>query len=208
MSIELGTFDVIIGMDWLIKNDAIIVYGLPPLRQVEFLIDLVPRAAPVACAPYRLALFEIRELSDKEEHGKHLKIIWEMLKKERFYVHVDPAKIEAIKNWVAPTMLIEKLCSALILALPKGTKDFVVYCGALLKGYGAALMKRKKKELNLRRRRWIELLSDYDCEIQYHHAKANVVADALSRKERNKPLHVGALMMTVHNDLPKQICKA
>ncbi|GKA77818.1 putative reverse transcriptase domain-containing protein [Tanacetum coccineum] len=65
-----------------------------------------------------------------------------------------------------------------------------------------------QKELNLRQRRWIELLSDYDCEIRYHPGKANVVADALSRKERDKPLHVRALMITVHNDLPKQIREA
>ncbi|GJT97870.1 putative reverse transcriptase domain-containing protein [Tanacetum coccineum] len=45
-----------------------------------------------------------------------------------------------------------------------------------------------QKELNMRQRRWLELLSDYDCEIRYHPRKANVVADALSRKERNKPL--------------------
>ncbi|GJZ46491.1 putative reverse transcriptase domain-containing protein [Tanacetum coccineum] len=60
----------------------------------------------------------------------------------------------------------------------------------------------------LRQRRWIELLSDYDCEIWYHPGKANVVADALSRKERNRSLRVRALMMTVHNDLPKQILEA
>ncbi|GKB20404.1 putative reverse transcriptase domain-containing protein [Tanacetum coccineum] len=48
------------------------------------------------------------------------------------------------------------------------------------------------------------LLSDYDCEIWYHPKKANVVANALSRKERDKPLRVQALMMTVHNNLPKQ----
>ncbi|GJX23623.1 putative reverse transcriptase domain-containing protein [Tanacetum coccineum] len=114
--------------------------------------------------------------------------------------------------------LKRKLCCAPILALPEGTEDFMVYCDASLKGYGAMLMQREKvmayasrqlkKELNLRQRRWIELLSDYDCEIRYHPGKVNVVADALSRKEMNKPLCARALMMTVHNDLPKQICEA
>ncbi|GJY29436.1 putative reverse transcriptase domain-containing protein [Tanacetum coccineum] len=47
-----------------------------------------------------------------------------------------------------------------------------------------------QKELNMRQLRWLELLSDYDCEIRYHSGKANVVADALSRKERIKPLRV------------------
>ncbi|GKC74073.1 putative reverse transcriptase domain-containing protein [Tanacetum coccineum] len=65
-----------------------------------------------------------------------------------------------------------------------------------------------QKELDLRQQRWIELLSDYDYEIRYHPGKLNVVADALSRKERNKPLRVRALMMTVHNYLPKQIREA
>ncbi|GKB77420.1 putative reverse transcriptase domain-containing protein, partial [Tanacetum coccineum] len=129
--------------------------------------------------------------------------------------------------------LKQKLCSAPILALPEGTEDFVVYYDVSLKDYGAVLMQREKviayasrqlkvheenytthdlefgaKELNLRQRSWIELLSDYDCEIRYHPGKANVVADALSRKERNKPLRVRELMMTIHNDLPKQIREA
>ncbi|GJS34960.1 putative reverse transcriptase domain-containing protein [Tanacetum coccineum] len=65
-----------------------------------------------------------------------------------------------------------------------------------------------QKELNMRQRRWLELLSDYDCEIRYHPGKANVVADALSRKERNKPLRVRALVMTIGLDLPKQILNA
>ncbi|GKF09841.1 putative reverse transcriptase domain-containing protein, partial [Tanacetum coccineum] len=65
-----------------------------------------------------------------------------------------------------------------------------------------------QKELNMRQRRWIELLSDYDCEIHYHPRKANVVADALSRKEREKPLRVRSLMLTDHKGLMQQILEA
>nr|GEW23521.1 hypothetical protein [Tanacetum cinerariifolium] len=100
---------------------------------------------------------------------------------------VDPVKIEAIKDWAAS-----------ILALPKGSEKFVVYCNASYKVLGAVLMQKEKviayasrqlkKELNMRQQRWLELLSDCDCEIQYHPGKANVMADALSRKERSKPL--------------------
>ncbi|GJY15139.1 putative reverse transcriptase domain-containing protein [Tanacetum coccineum] len=65
-----------------------------------------------------------------------------------------------------------------------------------------------QKELNMRQRHWLDLLSDYDCEKRYHPGKANVVADALSRKERNKPLRVQALVMTIGLNLPKQILNA
>ncbi|GJR66750.1 putative reverse transcriptase domain-containing protein [Tanacetum coccineum] len=217
-----------------------------------------------------------------------------VLRVDRYGVHVDPAKIRAIKfiegfsliykpltkltqkdkkyEWgkkeaEAFQTLKQKVCASATpnLALPEGMEDFVVYCNASLKGYGAVLMQSEKviayvsrqlkvheenytthdldlgavvfalrlskhylygtkcvvftdhkslqyilnqKELNLRQRRWIKLLSDYDCEIRYHLGKANVVVDALSRKERNRPLRVRALMMTVHNDLPKQILEA
>ncbi|GKG25936.1 putative reverse transcriptase domain-containing protein, partial [Tanacetum coccineum] len=127
-------------------------------------------------------------------------------------------------------LLKQKLCSAPILALPEGSKDFIAYCDASKKGLGAVLMQREKvisyasrqlkiheknytthdlelgavvfalkiwrhylygtkctvftdynkKELNMRQRRCLELLSDYDCDIRYHPGKANVVADALS----------------------------
>ncbi|GJU76414.1 putative reverse transcriptase domain-containing protein [Tanacetum coccineum] len=65
-----------------------------------------------------------------------------------------------------------------------------------------------KKELNMRQRRWLELLTDYDCEIRYHPRKENFVADTLSHKERIKPLRVRSLVMTIHPKLPSQILKA
>ncbi|GKA31298.1 putative reverse transcriptase domain-containing protein [Tanacetum coccineum] len=120
-------------------------------------------------------------------------------------IHVDPAKIESIKDWASPKTPTEipafqtlkhKLCSAPILALPQGAENFIVYCDASHKGLGVVLMQNEK------------LLSNYDCEIRYHPGKENVVADALSRKERIKPLRVRALMMTIRLDLPKQILNA
>ncbi|GJZ85888.1 putative reverse transcriptase domain-containing protein [Tanacetum coccineum] len=65
-----------------------------------------------------------------------------------------------------------------------------------------------QKELNMRQRRWLELLSDYDCNICYHSRKENIVTDALSRKKWIEPLRVRALVMTIGLDLPKQILKA
>nr|GEY13858.1 putative reverse transcriptase domain-containing protein [Tanacetum cinerariifolium] len=65
-----------------------------------------------------------------------------------------------------------------------------------------------QKELNMRQRRWLELLSDYDCDIRYHLGKANVVADALSRKEQFRPLKVRALVITMGLNLPKKILEA
>ncbi|GKE07004.1 putative reverse transcriptase domain-containing protein [Tanacetum coccineum] len=257
---------------------------------------------------------------NKQEHEEHLKLILELLKKEELYakfskcefwipkvqflghvidsegIHVDPAKIESIKDWTSPKspteirqflglagyyrrfiegfskiakpmtkltqkkvkfvwgnkqeaafqLLKQKLCSAPILSsqVLMQREKVISYASRQLKIHeknytthdlelGAVVFALKiwrhylygtkctvftdhkslqhildQKELNMRQRRWLELLSDYDCDIRYHPGKANVVADALSRKEREPPLRVRALVMTISLDLPKQILKA
>nr|GEZ30333.1 putative reverse transcriptase domain-containing protein [Tanacetum cinerariifolium] len=172
---------------------------------------------------------------DEKDHEEHLKAILELLKKEELYAKFSmclagyyrrfiegfskiakpmtkftqrKVKFEwSDKQEVAFQLLKQKLCSAPILALPKGSEDVIVYCDASNKGLGAVLMQREKKDLNMRQRRWLELLSDYDCKICYHLGKENVVVGALSRKER-EPLRVRALVMTIGLDLPKQILNA
>nr|GEV40080.1 putative reverse transcriptase domain-containing protein [Tanacetum cinerariifolium] len=119
--------------------------GLPPLWEIEFRIELIPEAVSIAKSPYRSAPSEMKELSGQlkelQDKGEAQEFTFQTLK--------------------------DKLCNALILALPDGPKDFVVYCDASRLGLGCVLMQR-------------ELFSDYDCEICYYSGKANVVADALT----------------------------
>ncbi|GJT77949.1 putative reverse transcriptase domain-containing protein [Tanacetum coccineum] len=197
----------------------------------------------------------------REEHVEHLRLVLELLRKEKLYakfskcefwlrevqflghvingdwIHVDPSKIEAIKNWKAPRTPYEvhsflglagyyrrfienffKIAKSLTIltqkSLPDEPEDFVIYCDASGLGLGCVLMQRESsaylshKELTMRQRRWIELFSDYDCEIRYHPGKANVVADALSRKERVKPKRVRAINMTLQSSIKDKILAA
>ncbi|GJU97381.1 putative reverse transcriptase domain-containing protein [Tanacetum coccineum] len=208
----------------------------------------------------------------QEEHVEHLWLILGLLKKEKLYakfskcefwlrevqflghvingdgIHVDPSKIEAVKNWKAPRTptkvrsflglvgyyrrfiknfskiaksltiltqkgkvfdwgeeqelafqtLKDKLCNAPVLALLDGPEDFVVYCDVSGIGLGCVLMQRGK----------IKLFSDYECEIRYHPGKANVVADALSRKERIKPKRVRDMNITLQLSIKDRILAA
>nr|GEY22926.1 reverse transcriptase domain-containing protein [Tanacetum cinerariifolium] len=241
--------------------------GLPPARQVEFQIDLVPGAALVTRSLYRLAPAEIQELSTQLQELSDRGFIrpcstpWGVpvlfFKKKDGSFRMCFSKIarsmkkltqKSIKfDWgekeeAAFQLLKQKLCSASILALPEGSENFVVYCDASHKGLGVVLMQKEKviayasrqlkvyeenytihdlelgavvfslkmwrhylygtkcvvftdhkslqhildqKDLNMRQRHWLELLSDYDCEIQYHPGKENMVANAPTRKEEN-----------------------
>ncbi|GKE61491.1 putative reverse transcriptase domain-containing protein [Tanacetum coccineum] len=218
-------------------------------------IDLMNRV----CSPY-LDKFVIVFIDDILIYSKTEEeyFLWHVINGNG--IHVDPSKIEAVKNWKAPRTptkvrsflglagyyrsfienfskiaksltiltqksntfewgeeqelifqtLKDKLCNAHVLALSDGPKDFMVYYDAFGIGLGCVLMQRGKviayasrqlkiheknftthdlelgtvKELNMHQRHWIELFSDYDYEIRYHPGKANMVADALSRKER------------------------
>ncbi|GKE16568.1 retrotransposon protein, putative, ty3-gypsy subclass [Tanacetum coccineum] len=291
--------------------------GLPPVREIEFRIELVPRAMLVAKSPYHLAPSELEELSgqlkelqDKELNKLTIKNRYPLLRIDDLFdqlqgsqyfskidlrseyhqlrVHEDdipkttfrtrygrfeftvipfgltsgiygsnepnPSKIEAVTNWKAPRTpsevcsflgltgyyrrfiedfskiakpLTDKLCNAPILALPDGLEDFVVYCNVSGLGLGCVLMQRGKviayasKQLKIHEknytthdlelgaaRRWIEIFSDYDCEICYYPDKANVVADALSRKERVKPKRVKAMNMTLQSSIKDRILAA
>ncbi|GKB55156.1 putative reverse transcriptase domain-containing protein [Tanacetum coccineum] len=241
------------------------------------------------CRPY-LDKFVIVFIDDiliysktREEHVDHLRLILELLKKEKLYaklskcefwlrevqflghvingnrIHVDPSKIEAVKNWRAPRTPSEvhsflglagyyreeqelafqtlkvKLCNVPVLALPDGPEDFVLKIheknytthdlelravvfalkiwrhymygtkGVISRIHKSLQHIFSQKKLNMRQRRWIELFSDYDCEIHYHPGKVNVVADALSKKEIVNPKRVRAMNMTIQSSIKDRI---
>nr|GEZ65690.1 putative reverse transcriptase domain-containing protein [Tanacetum cinerariifolium] len=262
-----GSFDVIVGMDWLSNQKAVIVFhekivripaeggkvlcvqgernvgktkmlmstkanelklsdipiardfedvfpndlsGLPPHRQVEFRIDLIPGATPD-----KFVIVFIDDIliysKTKEDHEKHLRLMLVLLRKEKLYAKFSKCEFwlqEGEKQEEAFKTLKDNLCNAPILSLPDGVEDFMVYCDASNQGWRCVLMQRDKKELNMRQRRWLELFSDYECEIKYHPGKSNVVADALSRKERVKPRRVRAMAVKIQSGVKGLILAA
>nr|GEU86137.1 reverse transcriptase domain-containing protein [Tanacetum cinerariifolium] len=108
------------------------LHGLSPVRQVEFQIELVPGAAPVAHAPYRLAPSKMQELSNHQTNYKS----WQTMKNKKY--------IRGKDQETAFQLLKQKLYEAPILALPEGNDDFIVYCDASHQGLGAVLMQREK----------------------------------------------------------------
>nr|GEX30175.1 putative reverse transcriptase domain-containing protein [Tanacetum cinerariifolium] len=258
MPIKLGSFDVVIDMDWLSKNHAKIlsdekVVHMPIDSETLIIRDdrSKTRLNLISCIKTKRYIsqgcqFFMIQVVEKKSDEKRLKDI--LVVKE--FPDIFPKDLPGLPP---------KLCKAPIFALPEGNNDFVVYCDASLQGLGVVLMKRekviayasrqlkpheenytphdlelgalvfalkiwrdylydtkctvftdqkslqhilRKKELNMRQCRWLELLTDYDCEIFYHPGKANIMADALSQKKQIKPLQVKALILTVHPKLP------
>nr|GEU59457.1 retrotransposon protein, putative, Ty3-gypsy subclass [Tanacetum cinerariifolium] len=170
---------------------------------------------------------------NKEDHEKHLKIILELLKNWKLYAKFSKWKLSEIglhQQYQRKVVLMqrEKVIAYASHQLKKHEENYTTHdlkLGAVvfelrlwrhyLYGTKCIVYTNHKslqyildqKELNMRQRRWIELLSDYDCKIHYHLGKGSIVADALSRKDK-EPLRVRSLVMTVHTNLPKKILEA
>ncbi|KAA3481064.1 Retrotransposable element Tf2 [Gossypium australe] len=212
---------------------------LPPVREVQFAIDLVPGIAPISIALNRMASTELKELKSqlqdltykgfsklsfspwgapvlfvkKKDGSMRLCINYRQLNKvtiknkytlpriddlfDQFLGHiisaegirVDPSKISAIIDWKPPRNVSEvKSFSGLAGYYRQFVKGFSMITTPMTKllrkdvKFECLKYLMTPKDLNLRQQRWLELLKDYELIIDYHPGKANVVADALSRK--------------------------
>ncbi|GJU05633.1 putative reverse transcriptase domain-containing protein [Tanacetum coccineum] len=188
-------------------------------------MDLMNRV----CKPY-LDKFVIVFIDDiliysktKEDHQVHLGLVLELLRKDKLYAKFS----KGIEQEEAFQTLKNNLCDSPILTLPDGVEDFIVYCDASNQGLGCVLMQRGKviayasRQLKIHEKKytthdldlgvivfalktWRHYL-DYACEIRYHPGKENVVADALSRKERLKLRRVRAMAMTIQTGIREKI---
>nr|GEU45555.1 putative reverse transcriptase domain-containing protein [Tanacetum cinerariifolium] len=199
--------------------------GLPPVRQVEFQIDLIPGAAPVARAPYRLAPSKMQE-KDKL-YAKFSKCdFW--IRTVQFLshlidsqgLHVDPAKIEAVKNWASPTTPTE---IRQFLGLAGYYRRFIKDISKIAKSLTILTQNNKKFVWGEDQEMAFQTLKQKLCEapilalpegsddfVVYCDAS---IQDALSRKKiiksrQVKPLHVRSLIITIHSNLPSQFLEA
>ncbi|GJZ61502.1 putative reverse transcriptase domain-containing protein [Tanacetum coccineum] len=225
--------------------------GLPPHRELEFGIDLIPGAMPVAKSPYRLTPTEMQELSNQLKELQDKGFIWPSSSPWGAPVLIDDlfdqlqgsrTRYGHFEFTVMPFGLTN--APAVFMDLMNRRNKVIAYASRQLKIHeknytthdlelGAVVFALKmwrhylygtksviytnhkslrhifyQKELNMLLRRWIELFSDYDCDIRYHPGKANVVADALSRKERVKPRRARAVSMMIRSSIKARILEA
>nr|GEW44261.1 reverse transcriptase domain-containing protein [Tanacetum cinerariifolium] len=223
MSIELGTFDVIIGMDWLVKHNAVIIYGKRvvciPYRNKRLIVESdkgVSRLKVISCIEdYKISPYRIKE--------EDIPITVFVTRYGHFEFQVMPF---GLTN--APIVfmdLMNRVCKPYldkfvivfiddILVYSKDEEEHEKYLKIILE-----LLKKERllwsrtdakregdsKELNLRQQRWIELLSDYDCEIRYHPGKANIIREAQEeamKGENVKPENLGRLIKPIFEFRP------
>jgi hypothetical protein len=150
--------------------------GMPPDQDIEFVIELKPGTAPIYKTPFRMTTPELAEL---KEH------IRELRKHEVNYPTHDlelAAVVHALKIW--RHYLMGKRCE-------------------LYMDHKSLKYSFMQLNLNLRQRRWLELIKDYDLGINYHPGKANVVADALSRRSQVSQLVVGRMPFELCEEFDK-----
>ncbi|GJX26233.1 putative reverse transcriptase domain-containing protein [Tanacetum coccineum] len=181
-----------------------------PLPRIDDLFDQLQGLCYFSKIDLRLGYHQLRS-GIHVEPGYYRRFIanfFKIAKPLTSLTHKNQKYVWGVEQEEAFQTLKNNLCDALILSLLDGVEDFVVYCDASNQGLGYVLMQRNKKELNMDQRRWLELFSDYECEIRYHPSKANVVVDALSRKEWVKPKRVRAMAMTIQSGVKGMILAA
>ncbi|GJY73715.1 hypothetical protein Tco_0478146 [Tanacetum coccineum] len=159
-----------------------VVKTLMNTKVVEFRVDLVPGATPVAKSPYRLAPLEMQELSEQLQELQN--------KDNRSMRRAQNEKSRAISS------LVDMICLSVkdkILATSSETSKVENAPAEMLRDLDQQMEKRADDGCTL----WIKLYSKYEYEIRYHPGKANVVIDVLRRKERVKPRRVRAMAMTI-----------
>ncbi|GJV67240.1 hypothetical protein Tco_1482749 [Tanacetum coccineum] len=240
---ELGSFDVIIGMDWLAKNQVVIVCAEKIVHIPWGNETLIVRGDGsdqgndtrlniISCSKtwkymlkgchIFLAHVTTKETEDKLEKKRleDVPIVQNFpedllglppTRQVKFQIDLILEELLTIEQKKPAFQLIkQKLYNAPILALPNGSKKNFLVILEMLRSIDHKSLQHilDQKELNMRQRHWLELLSNYHYKIRYHPGKANVVADALSRKELNKTLQVRVLVMTIGLNLPIQILEA